>query len=122
MSMRTETGRALIESLYATVDARDSQRLAGFLAPDVSFRLGNNPEAKGRDTVVEMNRGFFSSIKGMSHSIDEIWEMPGGAGCTGWVHYERLDGSRLSLPFATILGLRDGLIADYRVYADVSPL
>ena len=38
------------------------------------------------------------------------------------VHYERLDGQRLSLPCANIFRLRDGLIADYRIFMDINPV
>ena len=112
----------LINALYAVVDSRQADGLIPFLAEDVCFRLGSNEAISGRKDVVEVNRQFFVSIEGMSHEVDEIWEMPQGGGCTGWVHYERLDGSECSIPFATVLGLRDGLVADYRVYVDVSPL
>lgn len=112
----------LLDALYTVVDARDADALGAFLAQDVRFRLGSMDAIDGRADVLEANRVFFSSINGMSHQIDEILQMPEGCGCTGWVSYERLDGSGCSIPFATVLGLRDGLIADYRVYVDVSSL
>jgi len=42
--------------------------------------------------------------------------------CNGSVRYTRRDGSQLSIPFATILTTEGGIIEDYKVYADVSPL
>jgi hypothetical protein len=38
------------------------------------------------------------------------------------VTYERHDGTRLTLPCVNVFRLRQGLIADYRVYMDINPL
>jgi hypothetical protein len=38
------------------------------------------------------------------------------------VTYTRRDGSLLTLPFANTFELRDGLIAIYRIYIDISAL
>jgi ketosteroid isomerase-like protein len=38
------------------------------------------------------------------------------------VHYERLDGQKLSLPCCNLFGTRDGRVHDYRVYMDINPV
>ena len=38
------------------------------------------------------------------------------------VHYERLDGQKLSLPCCNLFGTRDGRVYDYRVYMDINPV
>ena len=38
------------------------------------------------------------------------------------LHYTRLDEAKLTLPCCTVFRLRDGLIADYRIYMDISPM
>ena len=70
----------------------------------------------------EVNASFFESVAAMAHTIDKVWSQDADVICSGSVQYTRLDGSQLSLPFATILTTEDGLIRDYKVYADVSPL
>ena len=40
----------------------------------------------------------------------------------GQVTYTRHDGSQLSVPFANIFKLRDGLIGEYRIFGDFSAL
>jgi ketosteroid isomerase-like protein len=37
------------------------------------------------------------------------------------VHYRRLDGAELTLPCCNVFRLRDGAVADYRVYMDITP-
>ena len=38
------------------------------------------------------------------------------------VHYTRLDGTELTLPCCNVFRLRDGAVADYRVYMDITPV
>ena len=67
--------------------------------------------------------GFFASLKGLRHEIHSVWTVDGDVVITEMtVHYERLDGQQISLPCANIFRLRDGLIADYRIFMDVAPL
>jgi len=40
----------------------------------------------------------------------------------GEVTYTRHDGSRVTLPFANVFRLRDDLISEYLIYADLAPL
>ncbi len=58
----------------------------------------------------------------MAHTIDRVWLQGAHIICNGSVRYTRRDGSHLSIPFATILTTEGGIIEDYKVYADVSPL
>jgi len=38
------------------------------------------------------------------------------------VHYGRLDGSELTLPCCNVFRMRDGAVADHRVYMDITPV
>ncbi len=42
--------------------------------------------------------------------------------CQGEVTYERLDGTRLTLPFVNIFGMQSGKIDEYLIYVDIAPL
>ncbi|MDW3206709.1 MAG: nuclear transport factor 2 family protein [Alphaproteobacteria bacterium] len=112
----------LVHALYSTVDRRDAPGLARFLTDTIVFRLGNHDPIVGLNAVLDANEAFFRTIENMSHDIAGIWTVDETTICNGNVHYVRLDGSRLTLPFATILTFQDERIADYRVYVDVSPL
>jgi ketosteroid isomerase-like protein len=37
-------------------------------------------------------------------------------------HYTRLDGAELTLPCCNVFRVRDGAVADYRVYMDIAPV
>lgn len=114
--------RNLIAGLYSAVDNLDAQGVGSFIADDVLFRLGNFDVLQGRQAVIDANAAFFGTIAAMRHTISGIWSEGETVICSGEVHYTRQDASDLTVPFATVLTLRDTRISDYRVYVDVSPL
>jgi len=112
----------LITSLYTAVDALDAQGVVDHVTDDVQFQLGNFEQISGRKAVKDSNAAFFATIKAMHHSISGVWSSGDTAICDGTVHYTRLDQSEHEVPFAAHLGIRDGKIADYRVFVDISGL
>ncbi|KLN61924.1 hypothetical protein WH96_04530 [Kiloniella spongiae] len=112
----------MIAALYNAVDGKNTSDLGEFLADDLRFQLGNFDEVRGKDAVLETNEAFFQIIDRMTHRIDGTWAQGDDIICKGEVHYKRLDQSELSLPFATVLRMKSGLIQDYQIYVDVTPL
>ncbi len=114
--------RKFVTKLYQAVDAKSVDQLETFLGEDLRFQLGNFGVIQGKSTVLDANAAFFASIKSMSHSFDGLWQQADNIICTGQVHYTRLDDSELTIPFATVLQMKNDLIQDYQVYVDISPL
>ena len=114
--------RKFVKELYQAVDAKSVDQLETFLGEDLRFQLGNFEALHGKAAVLDANAAFFASIKSMTHSFDGLWENGDNIICTGQVHYIRLDDSELTIPFATVLQIRNDLIQDYQIYVDVSPL
>lgn len=110
------------EDLYAAVDGMDAGRLAPLLTQDSRFRFGNREEVVGRDEVVAATVEFWKLIGGMKHTIHNVLEVGDLAAVEATVAYTRLDGSAVQIPLVTLVGLRDGDIAEQRVYIDVGPL
>jgi ketosteroid isomerase-like protein len=111
-----------LAELIASIDARDADRFVGFLAHDARFRFGNAPSVIGRPAIRAAVAGFFRSIAACKHHIERIWRGPDTIAIQGEVAYTRLDGGKISIPFANVFVLHDGLIVDYSIYVDVSPL
>jgi len=120
--MASQPIQDMVKTLYQAVDSLDVAALAPFLANDVTFQLGNFPAIHGKEPALEANDGFFKTIASMRHTIDGIWAQGPTVICNGNVTYTRLDGTELTIPFATILFLANDKITTYQVYADVSPL
>jgi ketosteroid isomerase-like protein len=112
-----------IRRFFEAVDSKDTDYLAHRFAEDVTFRFGNGDVVVGRPAVVATCEAFLASIAGIRHEIEHLWQV-----CTDrvvavmTVHYERLDGGRVSLPCANAFHVRDDEISDYRIYMDITPV
>jgi ketosteroid isomerase-like protein len=112
-----------IRRLFEAVDGKDTDYLADRFAENVTFRLGNGDAVEGRPAVVATCEAFLASIAGIRHDIEHLWQVgTDRVVAVMTVHYERLDGGRLSLPCANTFHVRDGEISDYRIYMDITPV
>ena len=117
----SEAHKALLKDLFAAIDACDSDRFVGYLTPGAEFRYGSAP-AVGREAIREAVAGFFSTIAGLSHTLNFTISDGDALVCEGEVTYTRQDGSKVTLPFANVLRVEDGLFSTYRIYIDIGPL
>jgi len=111
-----------INNLFSRVDKMDAAKFSAFLTPNASFRFANAPAVIGRENIRDAVSSFFTQIKGLRHRILEVWECDNVVICEGEVTYTRHNGSVLTLPFVDILRMEAELIADYRIYMDISVL
>lgn len=111
-----------IKEMYAIVDAMDGAGLANMMTENGSFRFANMPAVAGREAIRGFLDNFFQSIKGISHSELEDWQLDGTRFATGRVTYTRHDDSTLSVPFAVILKMQEELIDEYLIFVDTSEL
>jgi ketosteroid isomerase-like protein len=111
-----------LNSLFASIDAMDSQRFVAHLTPDAEFQFGNLPTIQGTEHIKTLVQKFFEGMRGLRHTLLEQLICGNTLVCRGVVTYFRHDGSEVSVPFANIMR-RDGERAsEYRIYCDVSPL
>lgn len=74
--------------------------------------FGDGAPLYGRGAIEE----FFATFKGLSHRVRREWTVA-DVTCT------RLDDQHVTLPAVSIRRVgADGLIADFRVYADLAPV
>ena len=116
-----------VADLFHAVDALNATAFAERFTEDGTFRFGNNPPAVGRRQIAESVAGFFSMIGGLKHAIVGVWSgtWEGGAvtSVETTVTYRRKDATVTdALPVTSTLRMRGDLIADFRVFADISPV
>ncbi len=111
-----------IDSLFKTIDSSEAVAFCNFLTEDCQFTFGNMPTVQGRSAISDAVSGFFSSIAGLSHAVEQSWFNQDAVTSHGIVTYTRHDGSSLSVPYAVILKLDGDHVQDYRIYADTSQL
>ncbi len=111
-----------LEALFAAIDARDAAGFADFLTDDARFRFGSAPAVTGRADIVEAVDAFFASLAGVNHVITAVATRDDMLFCEGETTYTRQDGRKVVVPFADVFEYAGDRIADYRIYADLTPL
>ena len=110
------------EEFYARVDAMDIDAMEELCTPDTVLRFANGPEARGRAAMREALGHAWAPLQGLRHEIVEVTESGDTAVVEAVVHYSLRDGGTVSVPSATAVQRRDGLVAAQRVYMDLAPL
>jgi ketosteroid isomerase-like protein len=108
--------------VFATFDAKDVSKLAGFMTDDVRLRLGNAEMIRGKSAFVDAVNAFLTSVAAVRHEIVNVYRDGDAAIVEFDVHYTRHDGNVVTLPCCNVFRLRDGLIAEYRSYIDATPV
>jgi len=111
-----------IGRLFESIDAKDPERFASFIATDGSFVFGNAPAVSGRQAIRDAVAGFFSSVRGLSHQVLGVSEEGARIWARGVVTYERHDGSRLTVPFCNYFEMQGESVKHYQIYVDASAL
>ena len=111
-----------IKQLFATIDRKDAQGFASFFTGNAVFRFANAPCVCGKDNIRKAVQDFFIQTKGLRDNITGVWEFGNIVICEGEVIYARLDDQAITIPFVDIFRMEKDLIADYRIYIDITPL
>lgn len=111
-----------VQKLYEAIDACDVEAFSRFLTDDVIFRYANAPPVHGAKAAKETLAAFFTNIKGIAHDVEQVWNVDNDTFLICTVEYVRLDGSSLTVPASVLLRHKNGLIAEYLIFVDVSEL
>ena len=123
--MREQTGSQrgqVIDDLFRAIDAKDVDGLLAHLAPDATQRFGNQEPLRGHEQIRAANEAFFGAIDSLRHDVTGLWEWDDTIVVRLEASYTRLDGLAVTIPAASILTVLDGLIAEYQVFADMTPV
>lgn len=110
------------QDFYNAIESKDAPAMERLMTADTTLRLGNHPEIRGREAVSQAAQHFWTLITRMHHTFETIVEDGDLTMFESSVLYTRLDGSAITIPAATAIVRRDGLVAAQRVYVDVTPL
>ena len=111
-----------INSLFGTIDAKDSKGLSKYLSVDAVFRFGSADPVTGTGAIIDTLDAFFSSVASLSHRVVDSWEVPGHRICRGEVRYTRLDQRIVTTPFCNVFTMQREQISQYDIYVDPSGL
>ena len=116
--------RQAITSVLAAIDAGEIAAATRHLCDDVTVLFGNFEPLIGAAAFTQLFAQFTCSLQAVRHEIHDIWPAANDLDvliATLTAHYTRTDGRRVSLPCCNVFRMSGGLIAEYRVYMDISP-
>ncbi len=119
------TATELIHRFYRVADTGDYEALVGFLTPDVEFRFGNTPATYSSAEIPAKGKMMGEVLAGIEHTVGDIVTDHDGrrAAAELEVRYTRHDGAVFDVPAAAVFQFDGaGLIEQYRVYIDISPV
>jgi ketosteroid isomerase-like protein len=111
-----------LQAIFSALDRKDLGTFLNYLSPSCRFQYGNRSAVEGHDAIREIVGKFLEEIAESHHAIKERWQIDDSVICHGEVAYTRRDGKKITAASAHILILDEGVIRDYRVYVDMSPL
>ena len=114
--------KQFFDAMFARVDVLDARGFASFFTEGGVFTFGNNAPVAGRSGIEDFIAGFFGAIGGISHQFQNCWTLGDRAFASGLVTYVRKDGSKLTVPWATISRFEGDKLAEYSAYVDASKL
>jgi len=115
-------GGVQFDKLFASIDRMDTESFLSFIASDCIFRFGSSAPVTGRAGIRAAVDDFFTMFAALKHEIHRTVVDGSAVVCEGEVTYTRHDGSSITLPFANIFEIDNGLISLYRIYIDIGPV
>lgn len=105
------------------LDAKDIDRYAAFLAPDISMTFGNASAVTGKAQVTAMLSGYWQSFGSIEHDLLNIYGTDTSYVLEAYNHYVTLDCRKVSVRAVAFTDKdADGLVSSVRVFGDTSPL
>jgi limonene-1,2-epoxide hydrolase len=115
-------GLAFVEAMERAVMAHDRAAAERYLAPDLVYTVGARPPLHGLDALFAYLEAQRRVARWEGHTLRGAWPVPEGLVVEVVSHFTRVaDGRRISFPCVDIYRLRGERIADWRVFADMSP-
>jgi ketosteroid isomerase-like protein len=115
----------VIRALFEATDRGDVGTVSSYLHDDVVVVLGNLEPIHGGAAYSALYHQVTSSLGGIRHELHDVWRADDDG--ARWivrmtVHYTRTDGDTVSLPCCNVFQFTDGLVSEYQVYMDMTPV
>jgi ketosteroid isomerase-like protein len=111
-----------LQDYYSAVDAKD---LDGYLArhtDDALVRFANNPPAIGKEQIGAAVGGIFAAVESTKHDLTQVYTVGETTIAEADAEYTLTDGRSVRIPTAVFLRRDGDLVAELRVYTDLTPV
>ena len=118
------TVQDVIGKIFAADESLDLEAFVALLARDAVMRVGAGPDVRGHPAIRSLVKGLFAAQRmGIKHHLIRTWPGRPVMAYQAEAAMALADGRDLVLPYVNVLTLDEtGMITDYRVHIDMSPL
>lgn len=126
--LSAEAADRVAHDVLGAADTLDADAFVAHFADDTQFRWGGANLVRGKDAIHAALSGFWTSanITGMpttSRVCAPGSKEPATSSASRRTHrLHPRDGNVITVPVNSTMRLRDGLIVDYRIFGDASPV
>jgi limonene-1,2-epoxide hydrolase len=114
-----------IEQMVAALSAKNWEVAKTYYAPDMLYRVGSGEPMYGPQAAVDFLDGFYQTATPADHELRGAWQIDDRTAIVEMdAHYTRnRDGKKIVVACCDVYRFDDaGLIAEWRVYPDISPM
>jgi uncharacterized protein len=116
-----------IRRLFAVIDLRDANVTARHFAPNIRLKMGAQPDINGVESARLAFRDVGATYAKVHHEVRAIWRRIDSAGTEtigvqADVTYALANGQATSTPCVSALVFVDGLVSDYQIFIDLTPV
>lgn len=114
--------REFAAKVFKSVDAKDVEQFMNYLSEDSTFVFGNAEPVFSRAAIFGHVEDFLATVRRTTHDLLDVWQINDVIIARMSVTYTRHNGKESSYPCVTVWEMKNGRIADYRIYIDNSGL
>jgi ketosteroid isomerase-like protein len=112
-----------ITDYFALMEAKNYERLADYLADDITLTFANTPTVTGKDTVLAQLSTIGSKVDSLSHPLINVWQEEDGIVVLEVDSVWRFpDGFETTIRACSIFTIVDNRFTDQRIYVDNTPI
>jgi ketosteroid isomerase-like protein len=112
-----------ITDYFALMEAKNYERLADYLADDITLTFANTPTVTGKDTVLAQLSTIGSKVDSLSHPLINLWQEEDGIVVLEVDSVWRFpDGFETTIRACSIFTIVDNRFTDQRIYVDNTPI
>lgn len=112
----------LVRVFFESVDSMQPEAMVPLLAKDCKFRVANQTEIVGADSVVAINREVMKRFVSIKHDYIDVTSVGNRHYAETYVEYVLANKKMFILPFMTVFEHRDGKLTSVKIFGDMSPL
>ena len=123
MPRADQTTIDFLTNYFATMEAKDFERLADYYSEDITLTFANAPTVTGKQVVLAQMATLAGKVESLAHQLTNAWQEPDGVVVFEVASIWRFpDGVEATINACSVFTITDHKFTDQRIYVDNSPI